>query len=178
MKIPEKSMITSQASAWMLILKEGLYAAVGEREMVHLLPYTPTLFEIPGTPTYCRHVLVWQDQILPLVDLCTYMEGNQWSEPSTSRDTLVGIFAYQAYAGETPQYGGLMLLQAPWRANVTDKQACGLPERLRGWAPLVISCFQDSTHGPIPILDLKRIFLNSPRPESVDASCRYDMEND
>lgn len=161
--------IASQASAWTLTFEEGIYAAVGEREMVHILPDPPNLFEIPETPAYCRNVLVWQGQILPLIDLSIYVEGRPWNEPRSSPNTLVGIVAYQANAGEAPRYGGLLLLQAPVRVSVTDQQACTLPERLRSWAPLAISCFQDSTHGPIPILDLKRVFLHPPGAGLVDA---------
>ncbi len=48
----------SDVNAWLLHLGNGLHAAVGELEMIHVLPDFPTLFDIPGSPAYARQVLV------------------------------------------------------------------------------------------------------------------------
>ncbi len=42
----------SEVNAWLLDLGEGLYAAIGELEMVHLLPDAPALFDVPQSPPY------------------------------------------------------------------------------------------------------------------------------
>ena len=141
-----------QGAAWVLALDFEFRAAVSEREMVHLLE-TPTLLDVPRTPFYCRQILVWNNLLLPAMDLAAWLRG----QPSPRNRTLAGVFAHQAQPGEEPSYGALLLAAIPTRARVTDSQACALPEQPSGWRTLAISCFQ---HGgqPIPILDLPFIF--------------------
>ena len=157
----------SECTAWVLSLPGRLHAAVGPFELVHILPTTPTLFEVPGTPAYCRHALVWQDQILPLMDLGARVRGT----PGLADDTvtliglrwLAGIVAYRDPDSGEVRHGGLQLARVPERSVVTDAQACRLPRGLRGWRPLAISCFEHPHLGAVPILDLARVFSAPPQ---------------
>jgi chemotaxis signal transduction protein len=132
-------------------------AAVGERELVHLIE-TPTLLDAPRTPYYCRQILVWNNLLLPAMDLAAWLRG----QPARRQRTLAGVVAYQARAGAEPDYGALLLAAIPERARVTDEQACAPPERPSGWRTLAISCFQGGGR-PVPILDLPFIFTGGPR---------------
>ena len=142
----------AESTAWVLALDQQLLAAVGEREMVHLIE-APTLLEVPRSPFYCRQVLVWNDAVLPAMDLAAWLRG----QPAHRPQTLVGVFGYQTRPGADPEYGALLLANIPTRTRVTDEQACALPKQPNNWRSLAISCFQQSGH-PIPILDLPRIF--------------------
>lgn len=64
----------AEASAWLLTLDPQVRAAVGEREMVHLVQL-PTVFDIPDAPRYCRQVLLWQEGIVPILDLAAWLSG-------------------------------------------------------------------------------------------------------
>ena len=144
----------SEVNAWLLDLGEGLRAAVGELEMVHVLPDAPTLFEIPQGPAYCREVLVWQREILPLMNLAMRISGR----PITESQGLVAVTAYQEYPGSVPRYGALALGRPPVRIRVSDSQARELPESRPGWRGMAIACFEYSGLGPVPVLDLGRVF--------------------
>lgn len=139
-------------SAWLLMLEPQLRAAVGERELVHLVE-TPTLLEVPLSPPYCRQVLVWNDTVLPAIDLAVWLRG----EPVQRWQTLVGVFAYQTRPNAAPQYGALLLAAIPARIKVADEQVCDLPEKPAGWRQVAISCFK---HGgqAVPVLDLPYLF--------------------
>ncbi len=141
-----------QGTAWVLALDFEFRAAVGEREMVHLIE-TPTLLDVPWSPYYCRQILVWNQLILPAMDPAAWLRG----QPSPREQTLVGVFAYQTQPGAEPDYAALLLAAIPERVRVTDAQACALPEQPSGWRTLSISCFQRGGQ-PIPILDLPFIF--------------------
>lgn len=141
----------AEASAWLLTLDAELRAAVGEREMIHLVQ-APALFAIPDTPPYCRHVLLWQDEIVPVLDLAAWLRGDR----AAAKPPLVGIFAYQTPTA-TIAYGALPLLAAPARRRVSDDQACALPEQPPGWARVALSCFREGDR-PVPILDLPYLF--------------------
>ena len=142
----------AENAAWVLALDHQLLAAVGERELVHLIE-TPTLLEVPCSPSYCRQVLVWNDTVLPAMDLAAWLRG----QPAQRQQTLAGVFAYQARPGADPEYGALLLAGIPTRTRVVDDQACALPKQPSNWRTLTISCFRQGGQ-PIPILDLPHIF--------------------
>ena len=154
----------SEANAWLLDLGRGRHAAVGELEMVHVLPEPPTLFEIPRTPDYCRQVLVWQGEVLPVMDIAMRL----WAQPSEvprplggARD-LVAIAAFQQRPGDVPRHGGLLLRGMPARIVVSDANACELPDSLQAWRPYALSCFDYSGVGPVPVLNLRGTFSLAP----------------
>lgn len=153
--MPENSPWDS--AAWVLALAGQLRVAVGERELVHLIE-APTLLEVPLSPYYCRQVLVWNDIVLPAMDLAAWLQG----QPVQRWLTLAGVFAYQRRPGTTLEYGALLLAGIPTRARVADEQACPLPEPPAKWRALAISCFQQDNQ-PIPILDLPTIFTGGLR---------------
>lgn len=140
----------AEATAWLLTLDAELYAAVGVRELIHLVQ-APALFTVPDTPAYCQQVLLWQERIVPVMDLAAWL----WGRRAASAPSLVGVFAYQAT--KTIAYGALPLTAAPARRQVSDEQACALPEHPPGWAHVAFSCFSDEDK-KIPILNLQRLF--------------------
>lgn len=155
----------SETNAWLLDLGDGLHAAVGELEIIHLLPDPPTLFEIPQSPAYCRKVLVWQGEILPLMNIA--MRLSVLAVPKNQM--LVAITAFQDYPGAAPHYGALSLDGPPVRIRVDDSLACELPEPQSDWQRLAISCFRLSNQDPVPILDLGQVF-------SLPSGSRFQLE--
>lgn len=146
----------SEVNAWLLDLGAGLHAAVGQLEMVHVLPDTPTLFEIPQSPAYCRQVFVWQGEVLPLMDVARRLAARPPSV-NGSRGQIV-ITAFQEYPGAASRHGALSVSTAPVRIRVNDSQARALPESQPGWRRLAIACFEHPDRGPVPVLDLRRLF--------------------
>jgi len=142
-----------QSAAWMLALDDQLRAAVGERELIHLIE-TPTLLETPLSPYYCRQVVLWNHLLLPALDLSAWL----WGRPQTDHNwKLAGVVAYQTAPGAAPDYGALLLMGVPRRLRVADTQACPLPKHPSGWRELALSCFRQGENA-IPILDLPHLF--------------------
>jgi chemotaxis signal transduction protein len=141
-----------ESTAWVLMLDRHLLAAVGERELVHLIEM-PVLLDVPRSPLYCRQVLVWNDTVLPAMDLAAWLR----EEPTQSQQTLAGVVAYQTQPEADPAFGALLLAGIPERVRVADDQACALPAQPPNWQMLAISCFRQGEQ-PIPILDLPHIF--------------------
>lgn len=143
----------ASSPAWILTLDQSLRAAVGEREMVYLIEI-PSLLDVPLSPYYCRQVVVWNQRLLPVMDLAAWLRQDRAAQ---LKQTLIGVFAYQTQPGAALSYGALRLAAIPERAQVADDQACALPKQPAGWRTLAISCFKQSEQ-PIPILDLPHIF--------------------
>ncbi|HEY6096372.1 MAG TPA: chemotaxis protein CheW [Gallionellaceae bacterium] len=145
----------SGTKAWLLDLGASNRAAVGVRELLHLID-APRTHEIPCTPAYCRHAVLWQDRLLPVMD----MAGRLGGELQTG--SLLAVVGYQQVRGELPRFGALMLASPPRQVEVSNEQACDLPEEAQRWKSLAISCF-DYQGDAVPVLNLGRIF-DAPAP--------------
>lgn len=139
--------------AWILDLGRERMGAVGGGEMVHLLTEKPRTFEIPRSPRYARRVFIWQDRIVPLLDILHRVEG----EPMDGDVGTVGIVRYRPGPEEPALLGGVRLAGVPSRAQVSDEQACALPDEAKPWRRFAVSCFEHDGE-PIPVLDLPRLF--------------------
>lgn len=149
------------AQAWLLTLGTAHQAAVGIYEVVHILPDAPALFPVPQAPVYCRGVILWEERVLPVIDLCALVsEGAAKVDAAriAGLKQLVAVVAYQTARSEAAEYGALLLAEVPARTTVTDEQACELDAALAPWAAFSSSCFRHDSRGPIPVLDLRRVF--------------------
>ena len=143
----------ASATGWLLDIGDGVRAAIGAQEMIHLVEL-PELWEIPGAPAYCREILVWQSEILPVMNLGCRLTASPLTRNPRS---FAAIVAYHRTRGQSPGFGALLLQDIPSRVLVDDEQGCPLPEQPGQWNALAKSCFADD-EGRIPILDLTRIF--------------------
>ena len=143
-------------NAWLLDFGDSCRAAVGTRELLHLVD-TPATIAVPCTPNYCRSVAFWQDRLLPVMDIGARLGAAPRSAP------FLAVVGYQHRRGEYPQFGALMLASPPQQLAVSDEQACALPAEGSVWQELAISCFEHQG-APIPVLQLSRIFTSAPRP--------------
>ena len=149
--------VTAVSTAWLLVLNNGWRVAVSEAEMRHLL-HRPTLFNIPCSPVYCSHVLIWEEKLVPVFDLAAWLTAHKASHSTA----LIGVVAYREKLRNTIEYGALHLSIPPKRVSVHDDAACELPDDGIGWPSVAISCFADNDRNPIPILDMPRIFSTLP----------------
>ncbi|MBE9562536.1 MAG: hypothetical protein IMF12_06710 [Proteobacteria bacterium] len=144
---------TNTSRAWLLDFGSGLQAAVGHHEMWQVL-ISHKLFNVPGTLPYCNEVLIFQNQILPILDMSQLLEGqkiNQASEP------IVGITAYQNEPSQPVQYACLHLATMPQNIYVHDEQECELPTQQKHWKSLALCCFSYKDM-VIPIINLAHLF--------------------
>lgn len=142
-------------NAWLLDFGDACQAAVGTRELLHLVD-APSTFAVPCTPGYCRRVVMWQERLLPVMDMAARVGAEPCNAP------FLAVVGYQQQRGEYPQFGALMLNTPPRKLDVSDESACRLPESNGAWRELAISCFEHQGV-PVPILDLRRIFGSAPR---------------
>ncbi len=155
---PEQITVSSR-KAWLLPLGNR-FAAIGEFEMAHIITGWQRYMPIPRSPVWCRYVFIWQGRVLPLLDLGVYLDparttGTRAILP-TARD-IVGIVAYEDPQGNIG-YGGLRLSAPPAIRSVTDDGMCDYPAGNTDWSRIALSCFETSETGPVPVLDITRIF--------------------
>lgn len=144
----------SGMNAWVLDFGQGYRAAVGTRELFHLIDI-PVFFIVPCTPAYCHRVLFWQGKLLPLMNMASRMGAAEQEAP------YIAVVGYQQQRGAPPQFAALQMVSPPSQISVNDEQACEIPDELKGWHNLAISCF-DLQGDAVPILNLNQIFNSSP----------------
>jgi chemotaxis signal transduction protein len=148
-------MTAASCPGWLLYLNGGLRAAIGLREMLYVLPDQPVIYPVPRAPAYAPGVVMWQQHLVPLIDLNRCL-----AETAEVRaQNLVGIVACATANGSDTRtaLGALLMSRAPERIQVSDTQACALPEAPANWRAISASCFRHPLHGPVPILDLPAI---------------------
>jgi chemotaxis signal transduction protein len=157
----------AEATAWVIELSNGLYAAVGDRQMVHIVE-EPIFERIPHTPAHCQHVLLWEDELLPMMDLAAWLTG----KPAESVRQSIGVVRWQAHPDTAPQYGALLFTGIPQKVSLRDEQACRVPEQPAGLDAIALSCFRHDDQ-PVAILDLPHIFSAAfvTDPEVAPALC-------
>lgn len=143
----------SHVNAWILDFGMGYKAAVGARELIHLID-VPVSFSVPYTPEFCHRVLFWQGMMLPLMDVAARLGGDGQDSP------FVAVVGYQQQRGELPQFGAVQLAAPPAKVAVSDEQACNLPPDLSVWQGLVVSCF-DFQGQVTPVVNINRLFSAS-----------------
>jgi hypothetical protein len=143
-------------NAWILDFGAGYKAAVGARELIHLIDVHAT-FQVPCAPAYCNKLVTWQERLLPVMDVVCRLGD------TTLGSHFIAVVGYQPRQGGQPQFGALLLATPPKNVVVSDEQACELPEHTPGWAELAISCF-DLQGESVPILNLNSLFNRLPVP--------------
>ncbi|MCK5364672.1 MAG: chemotaxis protein CheW [Gammaproteobacteria bacterium] len=142
------------AQAWLLELSRNQVAAVGLHELLEVLS-RPKLFHVPMASARCHHVLVWRDEILPVVDFGA--DRTSESDDAASGGAVTAIAVYQTVPGEPLRHGALLLNVMPKTVTVADNMACALPESHSSLSELAISCFSYENVA-IPVIDLTRVF--------------------
>lgn len=152
-------MSDTSVQAWLLEFSRNRLAAVGLHELVEVLS-RPKLYHVPMANPRCHQVLVWRDEILPVVDFGA--EDSMDSTDSATGGAVTAIAVYQTVPGEPLRHGALELSVMPKTISVADNMACALPDSSSFINELTISCFSYENLA-VPVIDLTRVFERSPK---------------
>ncbi len=141
--------------AWLLPVAPPVHVAVGAGEIAHILAGRQGLHPVPRSPRWCRDVFLWQGQLVPLFDLGLLVRRETAAGPASG--AIIMIVAYASREGDI-RFGGLRAMGLPFSREVNDGQMCDYPADYPGWERIAASCFADPVHGPVPVLDLPRLF--------------------
>lgn len=154
------------SDAWLLECSDTLSIAVGDHEMVEYID-TPFRFDVPGAPEYCSAVLLWQENLVPVMDLAALL--------GHSRDDLkprLSLLNYQDKAGEALQQVAIAVNRAPQKIVVDDEHACELPEEVNT-SPLRALSLSSFNHNgqTVIILDISGLcsaeFRDTANPDRI-----------
>jgi len=150
------------APAWLLDCGGGTVVAVAATSVLHVVEDASLLFRVPLAPTHCNQVLVWQQHVLPVVDLNVLVSGFTTDVTTIARQTYACVLGCRTNNNET-EYGVLLLRALPRRISVEDEQSVP-PTVAQGesWANIALGFF--SYHGrTVPIIDSAIVFGSKQR---------------
>lgn len=145
----------SNVTAWIMNINEKLFVSVSQMELVHIIN-DPVYSNIPWAPGYCHDVIVWNDNILPVVDLSGLDDHHK---VNTIRG-IVAVIVYRDDRGEI-HYGGIFMSKSPDLEPVDNSQVCRLPAHAECLQEVTLSCFTSKKGHQVPILDIGRLFSSN-----------------
>lgn len=150
---------TQPVVAWLLPLPGARAVAVGEAELRHILVDPPELHPVPGAPPHCARVLLWEEMVVPLLDLGRLLDAAAPAPPGSAPGRVVIVACRDPLAGAL-RHGALLLAGVPARVAVSDEDACPPPP----WAPpgVTLACFRGEDGSAVPVLDLGALLAPSP----------------
>lgn len=152
--------------AWLLDFGGDRVAAVALHELVEVLS-RPRRFHVPLANPACHDVIVWRDEILPVIDLRAVYESSARPAHAAS---VTAVAAYQLAPGQRLRHGALELGSMPKTIEVNDDMTCPAPGEgeTPGGVPseLALACFRYQNL-PVPVIDLGRLFEEGPDSTSA-----------
>ena len=127
-------------------------AAVAMHELVEVLS-RPRRFHVPLANATCHEVIVWRDEILPVVDYRVTEE----TAARAAAAPVTAVAAYQLAPGQRLRHGALELSAMPKTIEVNDDMSCPPPGDGGPLGELALACFSYQNL-PVPVVDLARMF--------------------
>jgi len=139
-------------AAWLLQVDRLVNVAIGQFELIHIID-EPDYMSIPQAPDYCKDVVLWNNNIVPVMSLASWLT----SCLQVDNTGVVAIVVYQDDQGKH-KFGGIKLSSPPIQAKVNNSQQCQLTDDLDKWRKVSLSSFKSKTGDIVPIIDVSKLF--------------------
>jgi chemotaxis signal transduction protein len=141
------------SNAWLLECDPELTVAVGDHEIVEYIQPQRS-YAVPETPPYCNRVIVWQDKLLPVIDMAL-LTGVRELQQEVSYACLL---RYQLAPRAALQYLALRINRTPQKVVVDDSQVCEFADdEVSPLLKVVTLCCFTHMQRAVPILDLAKL---------------------
>lgn len=141
------------SEAWFLECGNSLALAVCDHEMAEYVQPQQT-WTVPGAPQYCARVMVWQNNIVPIMDIAA-LEGGAMLDAEQSH---VCVLHYQVAPQQPLQQLAVRVTRPPQKVKVDDEQVCEFPASMESGKlrDVTLACFN---HDGLPVLviDIARL---------------------
>ncbi len=147
----------SASEAWLLNCDESLSIAVGDHEMVELLPNDP-LRRAAGAAARAADAVEWQQTSLPVLELGSLADG-----AGADSNPYYCVLNYQPAPGMPLRQVAIRVIRAPERILIDDARVCELPAALRTerYRGAILSCFNHREQAVL-ILDIAALCAEDP----------------
>jgi len=146
--------MTATSEAWLLDCGNMLSIAVGDNQMAEFVQQQE-FYSVPGSPGYCSGVIVWQGNIVPVMDLASLYD------PAASNGAVhpyLCVLRYQSAPNSAIEHLALRVTRTPQKIVVDDQHSCEIPEYLASsvLGEISLACF-NRDELPVMIPDIARL---------------------
>lgn len=140
-------------AAWLMQVDRVSRVAVGQLELIHIIS-DPDYIEVPRTPEYCQRVVVWNNRIVPILDISMLINKTS----AFFQHNAVAVALYSSGDSGELNYGGIQLIDMPVLDKVSNQQYVEASELPGNWRHVSISAYRSKDDDIVPILDTQRLF--------------------
>ncbi len=144
------------ANAWLLETGLATPMAIGQRELLQIID-APQTFAVPLSPPHARHVLFWQQHMVPVLDLAQRMGHQVEQRAEAAVQNLLALVGFQDSSNGIFHLGAIVLNKPPRKIAVCDEQALAPDDLPSNWRRMSLACFEHEGMA-IPVLHLGRVF--------------------
>lgn len=142
----------SKAAAWIMKANDSSYAAISQMELAHIIN-DPVFVRVPRSPDHCQNIIIWNDNILPVVDLGKLYDATG----SHPRHNVVAVIIFRDVNNDF-HHGGIALSSSPVLEYVNNSQSCTISNQAGSLEDLTLACFTSEQGHQVPILDMTKLF--------------------
>jgi chemotaxis signal transduction protein len=145
--------VSNVLEAWLLECGGGVTVAVPAINMLHVVEETSRCFRVPMAPPHCDHVLVWQERVLPIVDIAKLLS------PLVAVSVAHKGYCVVGWCGvdDISEYGVIGAATAPRRVIIRDDMSVAPSAQLASQWPVAVGFFVHAKD-TIAIVDPARLF--------------------
>jgi len=147
------------ASAWVLEVADNISVAISQYEMNHI-DESSGLIKVPKAPVWCDHVMLWKNQVVPVMDFIKIYDPEYRSSDVAYDSIMVAIVRVFDDSEQKINYGAIRILQPPVLEKISNKQASKKQEIDQKWNGISVSAF-NYKQTVVPVLDIKSLFGGS-----------------
>lgn len=163
----------SGSAAWLMDFGGGVLAAMSVTHVLHVLEDMSLVHRVPLAPAHCNRVLVWQQQLLPVVDLAQLKAPELTAALSQPGRAYACVLGWRI-ANDATEYGVLLTRSLPRRIVIADdSMVAPSASEASTWQGSALSFF--SYHGrTAPIIDPAPLFgLPPPSRDAIAPQGRH-----
>ena len=151
--------VETAASAWVLEVADNIRVAISQHEMNHI-DECSNLIKIPKAPVWCDQVMLWKNQIVPVMDFVRIYDPEYQSNGVAGASIMVAIVRVYDNSEQKISYGAIRILQPPILEKISNKQASKKQDIDQRWNGISVSAFNHK-QTIVPVLDIKSLFGGS-----------------
>ena len=114
--------MSNTTPAWLLHMSGNIKLSIAEHQAAEYIE-NPTLHHVPVSNSSCNKVVLWRENIVPVLDMNTLF-GN----PASTDYKRIVVVAYQEEEGKELKYTAILLSLSPEKILIDDDDVCEFPE--------------------------------------------------
>jgi len=143
-------------SAWLLNISDEETVAISQFEINHIEEYSEFI-KIPKSPPWCNQVMLWKNQILPVLDFTKSRNSSLLNETTSDHSFMLAIVRIFNGNEQGCRYGAIRILHPPVLEKISNDQGRQKNDINSSWKDISLAAFS-AGDVIVPVLNLNALF--------------------